>query len=145
MADPTDAVFALWQAADHRGAELVNDPGALCLNQLNTSDPVAAGQFYTDLFGWRIEVNGNDEQDYWGLYNGDTLNAGMMPLPSGSPAPSHWLVYFTVESLDAAASSIADLGGQVLMPPMVIQSFRILVASDPQGAIFALFEGRVDP
>lgn len=146
VADPTNAVFALWQAADHFGAELVNDPGALCLNQCNTSDPEAAQRFYTELFGWRVEPTGTEEQAYWGLYNGETLNAGMMPLPPGSPAPSHWLVYFTVESLDAAASTIAELTGSVIVPPTVIPGGgRFLVASDPQGAVFALFEGQVDP
>ena len=34
--------------------------------------------------------------------------------------------------------------GQVMVPPMRIQSGRIAVAQDPQGAVFALFEGEVD-
>jgi predicted enzyme related to lactoylglutathione lyase len=145
VADPTGAAFALWQARDHHGAQLVNDPGALCLNQLNTSDPEAAGRFYTGLFGWRVERTGTEEQAYWGLYNGETLNGGMMPLPPGTPAPPHWLVYFTVASVDDAAATISELGGRIMVPAVTIESMRILVAADPQGAVFALFEGRVDP
>ncbi len=145
LADPTGAVFAAWQARDHAGAALVNDPGAWCLNQLNTSDPEVAGRFYTELFAWRVEPKGTDEQAYWGLYNGEALNAGMMPLPPGTPAPPHWLVYFTTLDVDDAAAAIARLGGQVLVPPTVIPEGRIVVATDPQGAAFALFEGRVDP
>jgi predicted enzyme related to lactoylglutathione lyase len=150
LADPTGAVFAAWQARDHVGAALVNEPGSLVLNQLNTSDPEAAGRFYTELFGWRVEHTGTDEQAYWGFYNGEeisgaTLNGGMMPLPPGTPAPPHWLVYFTAAELDTAVARIADLGGRVLVAPMTAGGGRILVAADPQGAIFALFEGRVDP
>ncbi|CAN5165729.1 hypothetical protein BH24ACT1_BH24ACT1_10820 [soil metagenome] len=145
ITDPTGAVFAAWQARDHPGAALVNEPGALVLNQLNTDDPETAQRFYTELFGWRVEFNGTEEQAYWGLYNGDALNGGMMALPPGAPAPPHWLVYFTVTGLDNAASRIADLGGRVLVAPMTFESGRILVATDPQGAAFALFEGNVDP
>ncbi len=143
--DPTGAVFAAWQPGDHAGAGLVNDPGALCLNQLNTTDPEAAIRFYRGLFGWRVEVVGTEAQPYWGLYNGEALNGGMMPLPPGGAPRSHWLVYFTVTSLDAAAERIAQLGGRVLVPALAIESGRILVAADPQGAASALFEGPVDP
>jgi predicted enzyme related to lactoylglutathione lyase len=66
----------------------------------------------------------------------------MMALPSGT---SHWLVYFTAADLDEAAEVIEREGGAVMVPAMVIQSGRILVARDPQGAYFALFEGAVDP
>jgi len=59
-------------------------------------------------------------------------------------APSHWLVYFTAEDLDAAASRIGELGGTVMVPQTAISGGRILVARDPQGATFALFEGETD-
>src|SRR6266513_1340550 len=39
LQDPTGAVFAIWQPRQSIGAQLVNDAGALTMNQLNTSDP----------------------------------------------------------------------------------------------------------
>jgi predicted enzyme related to lactoylglutathione lyase len=140
--DPQGAIFALWQPRAHIGAGLVNDPGAMVLNQLNASDPDAAAAFYTDLFGWRLAQVATEPQAYWGIENGGSLNGGMMALPSGT---SHWLVYFTAADLDEAAAVIEREGGAVMVPAMVIQSGRILVARDPQGAYFALFEGAVDP
>ncbi len=145
LQDPTGAFFALWEPRTHIGASLVNDPGCLCLNQLNTSDPAAAGRFYTEVFGWRIESVGTDQQPYWGIYNGDSLNGGMMPLTPATGAPSHWLVYFTAADLEGSTANVDELGGRVLVPPIPIASGRIAVATDPQGAAFALFEGRVDP
>ena len=53
LQDPTGAVFAIWQPGQSIGAELVNDPGAITMNQLNTGDPEAASGFYSELFGWR--------------------------------------------------------------------------------------------
>ena len=144
LQDPTGAVFALWQAKDSIGAEVVNGHGALTMNQLNTSDPEAAQQFYADLFGWRTEVMEEGDEPYWGLYNGDIANGGMMNLPEGGGMPSHWLVYFGTDDIDAAAERIGETGGTVMVPKMAVPGGEILVAQDPQGAIFALFAGRFD-
>jgi uncharacterized protein len=142
--DPQGAVFSIWQARQHHGASLVNAVGALTLNQLNTSDPDAAGEFYAGLFGWEVRQQESPGPRYFGIYNDGGLNAGMMDLPEGSPAPPHWLVYFGSDDVDASAGRIGELGGQMLVPPMPIPAGRIAVAQDPQGAIFALFEGRFD-
>jgi predicted enzyme related to lactoylglutathione lyase len=143
--DPTGAVLCLWEPRTSIGAEIVNGPGALSVTQLNTSDTEAAERFYSDLFGWRFDSVGTDEMPYWGIYRGDSMNAGMMPLPDGAPAPSHWLVYFGSEDVDAAAEQIRSTGGTLMVEPMdVPPAGRILVAQDPQGAIFALFAGRFD-
>ena len=145
VADPAGAAFALWQARGFPGAGRVNEVGTFSLNQLNTSDPEGAKRFYGDLFGWRTEFVGTDEQDYWGFYNGENMNGGMMPLPDGDPSPPHWLVYFTSADLEASVEKIGQLGGNVVVPPMPAGPGRIAVAQDPQGAFFALFEGEVDP
>jgi predicted enzyme related to lactoylglutathione lyase len=141
--DPTGAVLALWQPRESIGAEVVNRHGALTMNQLNTSDPEGAQRFYADLFGWRYE-SVSDDPPYWSIYHGDRLNGGMMPLPPGAPMPSHWLVYFGVDDLDAAAARIGSSGGTVMVEPQAVPAGRFLVAQDPQGAFFALFEGDFD-
>ena len=145
LQDPTGAVFALWQPRVNIGATVVNGPGVLSLNQLNTIDPERAGEFYRQVFGWRIESVGTADQPYWGIYNGDGLNGGMMPLPPGTGAPSHWLVYFGSDDVEVDSDRIAELGGRVLVPAMPVPGGRIMVAVDPQGAAFALVEGRFDP
>jgi uncharacterized protein len=142
--DPTGAVLSVWEPHGSIGATWVNTPGAITLNQLNTPDPQAAEQFYNGLFGWRIEQVAGGDQAYWGIYNGDRLNGGMMQLPPDAGAPPHWLVYFGSEDVDADAGRIGELGGQVILPPMDVPGGRILVTQDPQGAVFGLFAGRFD-
>ena len=144
LQDPTGAVFALWQAGESIGAELVNAPGALTINQLNTRDPERATAFYTELFGWRIERQPDTDVPYWGIYNGEQLNGGMMQLPDEAPAPAHWLVYFGSEDLDVAAQRIGDSCGSIMVPRMAVPGGEIVVAQDPQGAVFGLFEGGYD-
>ena len=140
--DPTGAYLCLWEPRASIGAERVNETGALTINQLDTTDPERAQEFYTGVFGWRFEQVAEGEQQYWGIYNGDRLNAGMMPAVGG--VPSHWLVYFGSDTVDDDAGRIGELGGQVMVAPMPIPGGRILVAQDPQGAVFALFSGRFD-
>jgi predicted enzyme related to lactoylglutathione lyase len=144
IADPTGAVFCVWQPGDQIGAELVNGHGLLSLTQLNTSDIDKASAFYSGLFGWRIERTEGTEIPYWGIYVGDTLNAGMMQLPPGQPAPPHWLVYFGHNDLDAAAEKISAAGGTVLVPRTPAPGGEFVVAQDAQGAVFGLFDGRFD-
>jgi predicted enzyme related to lactoylglutathione lyase len=139
LQDPTGAVFAVWQPRASIGAQLVNDPGALTMNQLNTSDPQAAQDFYGGLFGWTFQQVAPGENAFWGIDNGGRLNGGMMRAD-----PPQWLVYFTSTDLDARAAKIGELGGRVGTGPLPIPAGRFVVASDPQGAVFALFEGRVD-
>jgi predicted enzyme related to lactoylglutathione lyase len=144
LQDPTGAVFCVWQPRTSIGAEVVNTPGALSLNQLNTSDPDAAQAFYGELFGWRFEQAPGTDTPYWGVYRGERLNAGMMPLPPGTPPPSHWLVYFGTDDVDADAGQTGSAGGTLVVPPRDVPGGRILVAQDPQGAVFGVFAGRFD-
>src|ERR1700736_65370 len=50
--DPEGAAFCVWQAKEHRGARIVNEPGSLNFNGLNTRDATAAKLFYRAVFGW---------------------------------------------------------------------------------------------
>ena len=145
LEDPTGARFGLWEPRAHIGATLVNDPGAMCLNQLNTSDPDRAASFYAEVFGWRIQSVGTDDQPYWGIFNGPGLNGGMMPLPPRAGARSHWLVYFATADIDGTAARIPELGGRLTVPPVDVPNGRISVATDPDGAVFALYAGTLDP
>src|SRR5689334_979071 len=53
--DSAGAVFGLWQAAENRGAELVNAPGSWNFSELNVADARAAEGFYQAVFGWQCD------------------------------------------------------------------------------------------
>ena len=59
-------------------------------------------------------------------------------------APPFWLVYFATDDLDAALAKVQEQGGNVLAPATDIGIAKIAVAQDPQGAVFALYSGRLD-
>ena len=52
FADPEGAVFGVWQPNQHRGAKVVNEPGSLNFNGLDTRDLEGAKAFYGAVFGW---------------------------------------------------------------------------------------------
>ena len=138
VADPVGAHVALWQARAQAGAELVNDLGCWCSNQLVAPEPEPAFAFYRELFGWEIEAAG---EGYWSVHNAGADNGGIL----ASPAPPSWLVYFHVEDADASARSAEAAGASVLFAPETIGLGRIAVLADPQGAAFGLFAGATDP
>jgi uncharacterized protein len=137
--DPQGAVFSVWQAGAHPGAELVNEPGTWSWSELLTTDVEAAKGFYGDVFGWTTNTAGagpSGEYTEWQV-NGRSV-AGMMQKPPMMPAevPPFWAVYFAVEDTDAAVARIAELGGTVLMAPMDIEPGRFSTVTDPFGAVF---------
>jgi predicted enzyme related to lactoylglutathione lyase len=139
--DPTGAAFSVWQAGDHHGAELVNEPGAFCWNELQTRDVDAAKRFYGAVFGWGSETHEGPMQYTEWKHEGRSIG-GMMDMAGHDiPAavPAHWLVYFGAGDCDATTARARELGGTVVVPPMDIpDGLRFSVVSDPQGAIFGI-------
>jgi uncharacterized protein len=140
LRDPTGATVHLWQPREQAGAGRVNDAGCMVWNELATPDPARARDFFSELLGWTIEP---EESGYGVIKNRGALNGGIRPPQAGEP--THWLVYFTVASLDDAVAKIRDGGGSVIAGPTETPVGRVAAVRDPQGAAFALFEGEVDP
>jgi predicted enzyme related to lactoylglutathione lyase len=158
--DPAGAAFCVWQAKEHRGARIVNEPGSLNFNGLNTRDADGAKSFYRSVFGWEaLDVGGGAEM--WRLpgYGGflEQSNPGLRKAmaESGAPegfedvvatlnpiadddadVPAHWSVTFAVADADATAERAAELGGRVLASPFDAPWVRMTVITDPQGATF---------
>jgi predicted enzyme related to lactoylglutathione lyase len=137
--DPTGAFFSIWQPGASIGAEIVNEPGALCWNELNTRDVDTALAFYEKVFGLKAERG----EMYNELKLDDRVVGGCMQMPAEVPAmvPANWLPYFAVEDTDAAVAKAQSLGATVVAGPMEAgEAGRICVLSDPMGAVFAVIQ-----
>jgi uncharacterized protein len=73
FADPEGAAFGVWEARAHRGARLVNDPGSLVFNNLNTRDVDGAKAFYGSVFGWQTGSIGGGAEGWTLRGYGDWL------------------------------------------------------------------------
>lgn len=138
FADPTGAVFGVWQPRNHTGAQAVNSPNCLIWNELQTHDTAAAGEFYGQVFGWGQNVS----DDGYVVFNdaGGRGHAGGMAIrPEWGEVPPNWSVYFLVSDLDAAVARLKELGGKVHNGPFPLGDMGAMaVVSDPQGGVFTL-------
>ena len=141
--DPTGAMVSLWEPRARIGAGLVNDVGALCWNELATTDVERAKSFFGELLGWTYET---DDSGATTIMNGGGRDGAIREQtePERDLEP-RWLPYFAVESSDGAARAAEQLGGRELRPTAEIPRGRFAVVADPQGAAFAVFEGETDP
>jgi predicted enzyme related to lactoylglutathione lyase len=142
--DPQGAYFLIWQPKEHIGAGLVNAPGALSWNELGSPDLAGSARFYSDLFGWTTSPMDVGEMEYLVIENAAGHSNGGIRPPMPPGAPAFWLVYFVTDDIEAAVAKVTALGGAVLGPPTDIGIARIGVVQDPQGAVFALYDGRLD-
>ena len=160
LIDSEGAAFCVWQAQEHQGARVVNEPGSLNFNGLGTRDVERAKSFYGSVFGWTtLALDGGAEM--WTLPGyGDHLErdnpdlrkqmaeagapagfedvvASINPIPDDQPdTPAHWSVTFAVDDADATAAKATELGGKVIVPPFDAPWVRMTIINDPQGATF---------
>lgn len=142
FADPTGAVIGIWQPNTFPGAGVINEPGALSWNELNTRDLAAAKEFYGAVFGWTFEDNDMGEVgSYTTISLGEDMVGGILDMSErGVPeqVPAHWQVYFAVEDTDAAIEQAKQGGGSVMVPPMEVPAGRFSILLDPHGVSFAV-------
>ena len=158
FADPEGAVFSVWQAGQHKGAQVVNEPGSLNFNGLNTRDVASARKFYGAVFGWQTMAIGGaelwtlpaygdhlEERDpglrertaQMGAAGFEDVVASINPIPAEQPdTPPSWSVTFATDDADALAKRATELGGTIVVPPFDAPWVRTTVLADPQGATF---------
>lgn len=149
LQDPAGATFALWQAGQHQGITAYQEAGALCWTELATRSAASAKAFYTQLLGWTAVPSKDPAMPYteWTLEG--THFGGMMEIsdqwgPGWQDIPSHWMVYFMVRDVDERAARAVALGGRIHVAPRDIPKVgRFAVLADPQGAVFAVFQGKL--
>jgi len=120
-------------------------PGVPCWIDTSQPDPEAAVDFYSGLFGWDFEdvMPPGSPGKYFiaRIRGGDAAAVGSVP--EGAPPMAMWNTYVWVESADEAASKAKDAGGGVAMDPFdVMDAGRMAVCSDPEGAVFCVWQAK---
>jgi len=140
-ADPSGAVFRLWQPLEARGYELFGEPGAPAWHQLTTRDYSAAINFYSEVFAWHIEPAAQRDglRSTTATFDGQQLlsvtdAANTLP----EDATSQWSIFFGTEDVDKTLQTISEAGGSVLQPAQDTRLGRVAAAGDPTGATFSL-------
>ena len=142
LTDPQGVMFYIMRGA-REGTSTSYAPtmlGHCHWNELATGDPQAALAFYRARFGWEKgdAMPMGEMGDYQFItQNGETFDAVMRRTDDGPPPA--WTFYFGVADIDGAAQAVSGNGGTIHYGPAEVPGgVFIIVASDPQGALFGL-------
>lgn len=118
--------------------------GDVCWRELATKDLPAAMEFYSKLFGWKLEQSKVTPMDYKEIQMKDVACGGMMAINENwgpTPPPSHWSTYIAVDNADETAEKIVANGGSIRVPPFDAPGVgRLSMVTDPSGANFAIIQ-----
>jgi uncharacterized protein len=139
VADPGWAAIGVWQADQHIGAGVVDEPGAMVWYEVNTRAFEECKRFYGQVFGWAAKPLEAPGINYATWRLGDRTVGGMLEMnEQWEGIPSSWMVYFAVGDTDEAARRATELGGSVGAPPFDTAYGRIAVLADPAGGHFSV-------
>jgi predicted enzyme related to lactoylglutathione lyase len=104
-------------------------------------DLAAATRFYTELFGWDAEDQGEDAGHYTMFSIDGQSVAGMGPRQGEGGGPPLWGTYLSVGDLDSALVAVEADGGTIAMGRMdVLDAGSMAVVVDPSGALVHLWQ-----
>jgi len=146
IADPTGAMFSLWQANKQPGVGVWGEVGSVAWADLQSRDQEKNGAFYSALLGWKMvegkSMNPAKPGDYYHIVTGEDFIGGISPAGQVNPqAPPHWLIYVEVTDCKATTAKAISLGARAYVDTMEIPNAgKFSVIADPQGAVFAVHQ-----
>ncbi|MFG2532180.1 VOC family protein [Streptomyces sp. NPDC048516] len=119
-------------------------PGAPCWVSLLAHSLSATQEFYGALFGWEFRPGPQHFGPYARAFLHGREVAGLGELAPDRHLPVAWTTYLASDDADATAEQIRSCGGTVGVGPLDADddAGRMAIASDPQGAIFGIWQGR---
>ena len=120
-------------------------PGVPCWIDTSQPDPAAALAFYSGMFGWEFEnamPEGMEGSYHLGRIRGGDV-AAVGSIPEDAPPIAMWNTYVWVDSVDETVATARAAGGGVVSEPFdVMDSGRMAVLSDPEGAVFCVWQAK---
>jgi predicted enzyme related to lactoylglutathione lyase len=112
LADPTGAVFGVWQSGQHTGFDLYNEPGSDVWNEAMVADYKSGKDFYAQVFGYTYTEIGDENFSYATVELGGETIGGI----GVADDPPHWNTYFDVADAAAACDKATGLGADIVTP-----------------------------
>ncbi|MGW0732649.1 VOC family protein [Streptomyces sp. NPDC002851] len=116
-------------------------PGTPCWVSLMVHGLAGAKDFYHALFGWEFQPGPQQLGPYdRALLNGREV-AGIGQLPTDRHLPIAWTTYFASDDIHVTAEHITEACGTIGVGPLdADDAGRLLIASDPTGAVFGVWQ-----
>ena len=114
--DPTGAAFSFWQAGQHIGSQVTNEPGSAAWYERYSSDAKQARDFYTALLGATADPVPAG-MEYYVLKHGEQELCGIMQIdPAWGEFHPQWMTDFSVANTDDTVAVVTKHGGKVMGP-----------------------------
>ena len=98
----------------------------------------AAGKFYQDLFGWKLQSYPEMNYTMWESEGGSSY--GGFPQVSDENPAGQVLVYIASDDIDADLKKVVEMGGRVIFPKDEIpQTGWFALFQDPTGNVLGLY------
>ena len=108
--------------------------------EIPAADVPAAGKFYQDLFGWKLQHVA--EFDYTMWEDGSGYGGGFNKVSNDHPA-GQVLVYIDSDDIEADLRKVEQLGGSIVTPKTEIPGTGWFgVFKDPTGNVLALYTSK---
>ena len=138
--DPTGAAFSFWQAGQHVGSQVTDEPGSTAWCELYTSNAKQARDFYTAVLGATADPMPGG-MEYYVLKHGETMLGGIMQIdPAWGAFHPQWITYFAVANADETVALVTKHGGKVMGNIDDSPFGRIAALMDPSGATFKIVQ-----
>ncbi|WP_231486569.1 VOC family protein [Candidatus Blastococcus massiliensis] len=128
--DPQGFPFGLWQSGEHTGVQRFNEPGSLVWNEAAVTDPDAAREFYTAVFGFAWDPMEGMEP-YATFRTDDRPLGGLSRIEPG--LPTGWTVCFAVASTDEVVARVGRRAERRCTPPRTPSSAGSPCSRTPGG------------
>lgn len=120
-------------------------PGMPCWASVMVRDLAGAQAFYRALFGWEFAAGPEQLGPYVRAVRDGREVAGLGATPADGRFPVAWVPYLASDDADATAELIRLCGGTVAVGPLDAgDTGRLVVAADPGGAVFGVWQGADD-
>ena len=115
--------------------------GSIVWTDLTVDNADEVRDFYSKVVGWKHEaLSMGDYDDYVMTPNSGDDGATGICHARGNNAniPAQWMIYVSVEHVDAAVKACVDNGGKVLDGPRKMGENDFAVIQDPAGAVMGI-------
>ena len=107
--------------------------------EFSAQDREAAGKFYSDLFGWKVEQM--PEMDYATFESSEGVGGGFNPVKEGNPAGTV-VVYIGTDDIEATLAKAESLGAKTIVPKTEIPTMGWFgMFTDPTGNLIGVYTG----
>ena len=108
---------------------------------LSTSDPQGAREFYSKVFGWKVEVNPDPQYGGYALAKAGGKDVAGIGPKQMDEAPTAWTVYIGTPDAAETAKKAEAAGAKIIAPVMEVgDQGHMAIIQDPSGAYLGLWQ-----